>query len=114
MRFMQNILRSTLSHANNDIGLLHEYWGILSRAVYHIARACEYNMIYCEGNYSPIFMQYKAYGIFYINIVYFIIFKWNFELLQIFIVELVQYTFYQYFCLFVHTQELDVLSIKSM
>jgi hypothetical protein len=51
MRFMQNILRSTLSHANNDIGLLHEYWGILSRAVYHIAR---------------------AYGIFYINIVYFI------------------------------------------
>jgi len=29
--------------------------------------------------------------------VYFIIFKWNIELLQIFIFELVQYTFYQYF-----------------
>jgi hypothetical protein len=30
---------------------------------------------------------------FYINIVYFIIFKWNIELVQIFIFELVQYTF---------------------
>ena len=30
----------------------------------------------------------------YINIVYFIIFKWNIELLQMFIFELVQYTFY--------------------
>ena len=41
------------------------------------------------------------FSIFYINIVYFIIFKrgprWNIELLQIFIFELVQYTFYQYF-----------------
>ena len=36
---------------------------------------------------------------FYINIVYFIIFKWNIELLQIFIFELVQCTFYQYFLL---------------
>ena len=34
---------------------------------------------------------------FYINIVYFIIFKWNIELLQIFIFELVQHTFYHYF-----------------
>ena len=31
------------------------------------------------------------------NIVHFIIFKWTIELLQIFISELVQYTFYQYF-----------------
>jgi hypothetical protein len=30
---------------------------------------------------------------------FFIIFKWNIELLQIFIFELVQYTFYQYFYL---------------
>ena len=30
----------------------------------------------------------------YINIVYFIIFKWNIELLPMFIFELVQYTFY--------------------
>jgi len=29
--------------------------------------------------------------------VYFIIFKWNIELPQMFIFELVQYTFYQYF-----------------
>jgi hypothetical protein len=29
--------------------------------------------------------------------VYFVIFKWNIELLQIFIFELVRYTFYQYF-----------------
>ena len=36
-------------------------------------------------------------SVFHINIVYFIIFKWNIELLQIFIFELVQYTFYQYF-----------------
>ena len=28
---------------------------------------------------------------------YFVIFKWNIELLQIFIFELVRYTFYQYF-----------------
>jgi len=34
---------------------------------------------------------------FYIHILYIIIFKWNIELLQIFIFELVQYTFYQYF-----------------
>ena len=34
--------------------------------------------------------------------VYFIIFKWNIELLQIYIFELVQYTFYQYFFLIVH------------
>jgi hypothetical protein len=34
---------------------------------------------------------------FYINIVYFIIFKWNIELLQIFIFELVQYICFQYF-----------------
>jgi len=33
---------------------------------------------------------------FYIHILYIIIFKWNIELLQIFIFELVQYTFYQY------------------
>ena len=30
---------------------------ILSRAAYHIARACECNMIYCEGQYSSILMQ---------------------------------------------------------
>jgi hypothetical protein len=41
----------------NNIGLLHKYWWKLSRAEYHIARACECNMIYCEGQYSPIFMQ---------------------------------------------------------
>ena len=34
---------------------------------------------------------------FYTNIVYFITFKWNIELLQIFMFELVQYTFYRYF-----------------
>ena len=34
----------------------------------------------------------------HINSVYFVIFKWNIELLQIFIFELVQYTLYQYFC----------------
>jgi len=38
---------------------------------------------------------FKAF--FYINIVCFIIFKWNIELLQTFIFELGQYTFYQYF-----------------
>jgi hypothetical protein len=37
---------------NNNIGLLHEYWWILSRALYHIAQTCECNMIYCEGQYS--------------------------------------------------------------
>jgi hypothetical protein len=36
---------------------LHEYWWILSRTVYHIAWACECNMIHCTGQYSPIFMQ---------------------------------------------------------
>jgi hypothetical protein len=46
----------------DNIGLLHEYWWILSRtvlsrAVYHIARVCKCNMIHCEGQYSPIFMQ---------------------------------------------------------
>ena len=41
---------------------------------------------------------------FYINIVYFIIFKWNIELLQIFIFELVQYTLYQYFFISVQIQ----------
>ena len=35
----------------NIIVLLHEYWWILSRALYHIARACECNMIYCKGQY---------------------------------------------------------------
>ena len=41
----------------NNIGLLHEYWWILSGAVYHIAWACECNMLHCEGQYSSIFMQ---------------------------------------------------------
>ena len=41
---------------------------------------------------------------FYINIVYFIIIKWNIKLLQIFIFELVQYTFYQYFFIIVQIQ----------
>jgi hypothetical protein len=36
---------------------LHKYWWKLSRAEYHIARACDCNMICCEGQYSPIFMQ---------------------------------------------------------
>ena len=36
----------------NSIGLLHEYWWILSREVYHIARVFECNMIHCEGQYS--------------------------------------------------------------
>jgi hypothetical protein len=31
---------------------LHEYWWILSREVYHIARVFECNMIHCEGQYS--------------------------------------------------------------
>jgi len=64
------------------IGLWHEYWWILSWAVYHIAQACERNMIYCEGQYSPIFMQKPFYYIvinilclkhIYINIVYIVI-----------------------------------------
>jgi hypothetical protein len=45
-----------------------------------------------------------AFGILYIIIVYFIIFKWNIELLQIFIFELVQYTFDQYFLLSMQIQ----------
>jgi hypothetical protein len=40
--------------------------------------------------YSNKYFMPKA---FYIKIVYFIIIKWNIELLQIFIFELVQYTF---------------------
>ena len=28
----------------NTIGLLHEYWGILSRVEFYIARACECNI----------------------------------------------------------------------
>jgi hypothetical protein len=44
------------------IGLLHYYWGILSRAVYHMARACKRNMIYCEGQYSSILVQKSFYN----------------------------------------------------
>jgi hypothetical protein len=32
----------------DNIGLLHEYWIILSRAAYHITRPCEYNMLWRE------------------------------------------------------------------
>jgi hypothetical protein len=30
---------------------------VVSRAVDHITRACGCNMIYCNGQYSPIFIQ---------------------------------------------------------
>jgi hypothetical protein len=63
--------------------------------------------IYCEGqdlqisNHAITVLLYTFCGnkyfmpkvFFYINIVYYIIFKWNIELLQIFIFELVQYTY---------------------
>ena len=45
------------------------------------------------GEYSCNSNKQFTVCIFYINIVYFITFKWNIELLQIFIFELVQYTY---------------------
>ena len=39
-------------------GLLHEYWWILSLAVYYTALIHSRNMIYWSRQYSPIFMQW--------------------------------------------------------
>jgi hypothetical protein len=65
--------------------ILHE----LARAMWYIARDNIHAITLLL--YSNKYLMPKA---FYLNIVYFIIFKWNIELLQIFIFELVQYTFF--------------------
>jgi hypothetical protein len=48
--FILQMIYANIVQYMNTIGLLHEYWWILSQAVYHIARVC-------EGRCSPIFIQ---------------------------------------------------------